>query len=644
MKSKFACQHRRLFPCALSIRLSAGSLAAVMMIVTGTTGMAASLIWDGGSGTWDANTTANWLVGAASSVWPATGADNDAVFTNSAETITVDPAGVAANDLLFTATGYTLTGPAIITLNGTAPTVTLGSGITATIGNGSATILAGSAGLTKAGAGVLSLSGSEPNTLTGGVTVSGGTLALTLNNLATPTDLINSGNALTLKGGTLAAFCKGGAYNSSQTLAGTAVFSGTSTATVNNNGATSMTLDLGTISQTETGGVLCCIATNGGTLAPNTTTQIVKASNPINAFIGPWAVAGDSKGTTGRWAYVNPAAQVVTITGTLAGANLSAMTSPVTVYTMTGNHTLAADQSGFALQDNDDASNSTTLGNFSITTNGLSQIRAAGRTRSILQGAGGTGRIIVGASNQLVAMGVGNLTVAVPIANGVAGNSDFTYAGGGTLLLKAASTFSGQTTVNSGTVQLDANGSINSSSVIRVNGGRFVQTNPAAAVTPVVNLTGGTLDGTGTVNAVAVSDLPSNRITNGNGTAAALTIGGLAFDGDAGIDIRTAGAAGVVVTNTLTTTPAKGVVTVNVASAPGWVVGTTYNLISYGSWSGSISDFQLGTVPGLGARQTATLGSTGATNGSITLAIGGDNVVWTGRVSANWTPGPDGNP
>ena len=136
---------------------------------------------------------------------------------------------------------------------------------------------------------------------------------------------------------------------------------------------------------------------------------------------------------------------------------------------------------------------------------------------------------------------------------------------------------------------MDTNGSVNPANGIKVNGGKLLQTNTATAITPTVTLQGGTVDGTGTINTVNVTDLATNKITNGNATPSPLTIGALTFSGDAAVDVRTAGSAGLTVTGALTTTPANGTVTVNVAAGPVWTTGTTYNLIGYGSWAGSLS-------------------------------------------------------
>ena len=67
------------------------------------------------------------------------------------------------------------------------------------------------------------------------------------------------------------------------------------------------------------------------------------------------------------------------------------------------------------------------------------------------------------------------------------------------------------------------------------------------------------------------------------------------------------------------------------------VYKSPYNLIDYGTLSGTPSNIIKGTISGLGARQIATLGNTGSTNGSITLAITGNTPVWTGIQSNAWT-------
>ena len=146
-----------------------------------TAAHATSLTWDGngavapnpdgGAGTWDVNTTANWWDSASNVVWPALGGtDDDAIFANTAGTVTL-AAGVAANDLTFSSTGYLIQSNSL-TLNGTTPTLTTDPGVSATISS----VVSGAAGLVKGGSGTLTLSGI--NNYAGGTTVNAGKLTL----------------------------------------------------------------------------------------------------------------------------------------------------------------------------------------------------------------------------------------------------------------------------------------------------------------------------------------------------------------------------------------------------------------------------------------------------------------------------------
>jgi fibronectin-binding autotransporter adhesin len=150
------------------------------LVAVSSPAFAGSLTWDGngstapnpngGAGTWNTNSTVSWWNGSANVVWPAAGGtDDDAVFANTAATVTV--ATVTANDLTFSTTGYTLSS-GTLTLNGLTPTVNTASDVTATISS----VIAGTAGMKKDGLGTLTLSGG--NTYTGATTVNTGTLRI----------------------------------------------------------------------------------------------------------------------------------------------------------------------------------------------------------------------------------------------------------------------------------------------------------------------------------------------------------------------------------------------------------------------------------------------------------------------------------
>ena len=97
--------------------------------------------------------------------------------------------------------------------------------------------------------------------------------------------------------------------------------------------------------------------------------------------------------------------------------------------------------------------------------------------------------------------------------------------------------------------------------------------------------------------------------------------------------------AGLAVTGALSTTPANGTVTVNAATDTGLWTNGIIDLISYGSFGGSASNFSLGTIAGLGARQSSGLVLSG---NNLALQISGDSPKWTGLDNGNWQVGSTG--
>jgi len=184
---------------------SFGSLAVdAVRIYKGALDSAAPLQWGsaggGGTGTWDANTTANWFDGVNTTKWVDTGGtDYAAIFAGSVGTVSLAN-GINANCLTFSTTGYTLQGNPL-NLTGTNPTIITASNVTTTIGS----LINIHAGLTKTGAGTLTLTAA--NTYTGNTTISNGTLAISATGelyaggyTTAPTVTVSSGTTLRVAG------------------------------------------------------------------------------------------------------------------------------------------------------------------------------------------------------------------------------------------------------------------------------------------------------------------------------------------------------------------------------------------------------------------------------------------------------------
>ena len=222
------------------------------------------------------------------------------------------------------------------------------------------------------------------------------------------------------------------------------------------------------------------------------------------------------------------------------------------------------------------------------------------------------------------------------ISSGITGTGALAQTAG-TLTLTGSNTLSGTTTVTGGTMVLSGSGQM-SSSVLTINGAsaRFVQTSSVASTVPIT-LTQGILDGTTTVGAVTING-SGGIVRNGDGGAGALTIGSLSFSSAGSISFSEDGVAatpGVIVTGAL---GAGGGVTVN-ASQTTWASGTTFDLLTFGSFAGTLSDFTKGTISGLSVRQDAALVLGGT---SLSLQITVDSPTWTGLDSGNWVTGSTG--
>ena len=537
-------------------------MVAAALLGAAPAAKAATLNWDGadlvtsgaqgGAGTWDTSTTANWWDGTSNIVWPALGGtDDDAIFGGTAGTVTIAAGGVTANDLTFNSTGYVL-GGGVLTLNGASPTITVGSGLSASI----TAKISGASGLTKSGNGSLTLSGANDYAgvtainagtlkagngtalggLVGGTTVAGGaTLDIGGQNLTTEVitiagtgvgglgAIINTGGEQTNALGRLALSADatiGGAVrwdlrNSAPTLdlggftltkTGTTYIAMVGAATTNPGNIVINQGELSLSTSTTLAGSSANSVTvnNGGTLSLYqssnahvwtlnlNTGSVFRAENgnrSQNFWVGPVNVSGATTLTA-------DSGQNLTILGALSGTAGLTKTAAGTVviggnYALTGNITIAA--SGGTLQLGTGGANGTLTSNTISIGSGANLI--FNRSSSLVQGTD-----------------FGALSGAGSFAQNGSGNTTFGTA--------TAQTYTGSTAVNRGTLTLDfANlasptNMISASSALTFGGGRLTVLGGSAGTT--------TQAFAGTTVAAGASSLAINR---GTGTSTTVTLG-----------------------------------------------------------------------------------------------------------------------
>lgn len=237
-----------------------------------------------------------------------------------------------------------------------------------------------------------------------------------------------------------------------------------------------------------------------------------------------------------------------------------------------------------------------------------------------------------------------DVTVASPLLHSnVSGDNvtdgGLTKLGGGNLVLSGANTYTGATLVSAGTLTLGSGADVNTSPSVTINGNgaKLVQANFGTISTPVT-LTNGSLDGNGNIDTLTVANAVGNTLTSGIGAAgiAPLTVGTMTFQGAATVNIQADGAGSEhYIGTTSLVTNAAGKIVVNATNRSGvWTSGSDYTVLDYTTFTGLLSHFTLGTVPGLNSNQRAALVNTGY---SIVIRITGESLIWTGAQNANWT-------
>ncbi len=517
----------RTMPKARSARSSrnaalilAGSIAA---LVTAPTAGAAILYWDSNGATPGAGTTPAGTWGASNfwttdvlgtSATTAYTAGSDVVFSAGIDAVTTAitlTSTQTANSLTFEEGATTISGAGgQITLLGTGNTTVgtfFGSTASAFIGANTTTALGGTAGLTTLGFGTLTLNGSAVNTFTGGLNVNGGSLALDFANLATPTNLIDSGNALNFGGGILS--LKGKASGStSQSLGNVTLNAGGGQLLVNPNGGSGTTVTLGSLTGTVAGGSLLvgsAIGSGAGTAITTTT--------PMDAtgIYGGRIVYGSGTAATGYdWATTTSGSSPYTLSAYSGYSPLTLTAGTDTVNSrITASQTLAGARITSSLKiENPAATQTLALGTNLLTlTNG--GLLSTGTNATTISGTAGSTQLTAGNTSGAYDLVVhqfntGGLTISAVIGDNVVGSThatSLTKAGLGTLTLSGLDTYTGGTFVDAGTLVSSVNlaaasNNIKDASNIFIGSNGTLQLNGTNTTSGVTTI-GHTITGTG---------------------------------------------------------------------------------------------------------------------------------------------------
>ena len=222
----------------------------------------------------------------------------------------------------------------------------------------------------------------------------------------------------------------------------------------------------------------------------------------------------------------------------------------------------------------------------------------------------------------------GNITLANPLGGG----GGLTATGGGTLLLSAANTYTGLTTISAGTLALIApSGSLGTGN-LAITPGAVLDTSsyssPGPTLSGIISAGRTSSPATDINGSVTLQNATISPTTGGT-----LTIGGdLTFSGTGNVYNYAHGdlvnTTGDVSFNTSSTT--------SVFPSGGSIAQGNYTLFTYTGADPNASDFQMASSFQSGTRQTYAFS---ATSGAVTLSVSGAppaNLLWNVAGSGNW--------
>ena len=477
----------------------------------------------------------------------------------------------------------------------------IGGGQNLTIGGAANTTasgdISGAGSLTKDGAGVATLSGASANTYSGGTVVNAGTLALA------KTAGVNAvGGNLTIGDGTGTDTLQLGAANqipdsAAITISAGGVFdlngSAETVASVSSASASSqISLGAGTLTTGDANPATFAGAISG-------TGNIVKQGSGTLTLSGASTFSGTASINAGVVNVQNAAAL-----GSTAGATIvnNGMALEVQGGISISGEPITLNGTGIssagALRNISGANSSSGA----VTLGSDARINSDSGTLTISGGVGGSGNLTIG--------GAGNTVVSGVIATGT---GSLTKDGIGIATLSGANTYSGNTTINAGTLALGVGGSIGNSPSITIANGT-------------------TLDVSAVSFSVGSSQTLVRNSTSGNGSVN----GSLTLASGAGVSLQANGTIGTLsIAGDLTVN--GNVITINVS---GSALGAgTNTVISYtGTKTGSFNSTPTITGSGIAAGMLAEIIESA---GQISLRVyRNSNRVWSGAgANGNWNTG-----
>jgi autotransporter-associated beta strand protein len=334
--------------------------------------------------------------------------------------------------------------------------------------------------LAKAGNGTLVLGGNNTN-LTGSVAVNNGVLELDFNQPGAPTTNIltddglgdSGGTHLQFQGGSLLVNGASGQTNSQTFSSGTATEIGDSSIILNQNGAASLSVNLGPLTHNWASSLDVTLPTTGtvsmtfgaaGGAYPSETFGTTTSTQGLLVDTGGMAFATVNGGTD--WAAVSGGDIV-------AASSVAGFYTPSTATTLAGNADVVTSSVGLSgvtavssLRFNSAAS-TVDLGTGTLTTAGILVTAGAGGN-AVIQ----NGTLASSATNELF-LDNASPTKTLTISANISGGTDILKSGAGTLVMSGTNTYTGWNYLNSGTTVL-AGGSVGQSPSLGNSGDTYV--------------------------------------------------------------------------------------------------------------------------------------------------------------------------